>query len=390
MDTDRATGYMYELVQLMLNKKGFEIFITAGSSPAIKVGEQLERVGEVNLTPSQTEILAQSIMNDKQQKTFDAEKECNFTLNYPNIARLRVSVFRQRGSVGMVMRLINPHIPSIEELQLPPIINKLAMAKRGLVIFIGATGCGKSTSMAAMVEHRNNNASEHIVTIEEPIEYYFRHKKCLVDQREIGVDTESYEDALKHTMRQSPNVIMIGEMRERESLKHAIAFAETGHLCMTTLHAHNTEQAFERMINMYPADRREQLLMDLSMNMLAFVAQRLVKREDGPGLVPAVEVLLRTPRVTDLILKGQLGEIKEAMVRSGEVGMKTFDQALFDLYEEGKISHDTALRNADSENVVRLKIKLESKRELPADLKGKGDDFQMQTHPDDDRSSQWM
>ena len=264
------------------------------------------------------------------------------------------------------------------------------MAKRGLVIFIGATGCGKSTSMAAMVEHRNNNSNEHIVTIEEPIEYYFRHKKCLVDQREIGVDTESYEDALKHTMRQSPNVIMIGEMRERESLKHAIAFAETGHLCMTTLHAHNTDQAFERMINMYPADRREQLLMDLSMNMLAFVAQRLVKREDQPGLIPAVEVLLRTPRVTDLILKGQLGDIKEAMMRSGEVGMKTFDQALFDLYEEGKISHDTALRNADSENAVRLKIKLESKLDLPTDLKGKGDDFQIETRPDDDRSSQWL
>ncbi|MEE4378995.1 MAG: PilT/PilU family type 4a pilus ATPase [Candidatus Competibacteraceae bacterium] len=390
MDTDRATGYMYELVQLMLNKKGFEIFITAGSSPAIKVGEELQRVGEVTLTPSQTEILAQSIMNDRQQKAFDAEKECNFTLNYPNIARLRVSVFRQRGSVGMVMRLINPYVPDFEELHLPPIMQKLAMAKRGLVIFIGATGCGKSTSMASMIEYRNTNTSEHIVTIEEPIEYYFRHKKCLVDQREIGVDTESYEDALKHTMRQSPNVVVIGEMRERESLKHAIAFAETGHLCLTTLHAHNTEQAFERMINMYPHDRRDQLLMDLSMNMLAFIAQRLVKRADGPGLVPAVEVLLPTPRVTDLVLKGQLGEIKDAMMRSGEVGMKTFDQALFELYEEGKISHDTALRNADSENAVRLKIKLESKRELPDDLKGKGDNFQIETHPDDDRSSQWM
>ncbi|MCP5419159.1 MAG: PilT/PilU family type 4a pilus ATPase [Gammaproteobacteria bacterium] len=390
MDTDRATGYMFELIQLMLSKKGFEIFITAGSPPAIKVGEEIQRVGENRLTPSQTEILAQSIMNDRQQKEFDTRKESNFTLNYPDIARLRVSVFRQRGSVGMVLRLINPYIPSFEELGLPPILQHLSMAKRGLIVFIGGTGCGKSTSIASMVDYRNEHSQEHIVTIEEPIEYYFRHKNCLVDQREIGVDAESYDVALKYTMRQSPNVIVIGEVHDRESMKYALMFAETGHLCLTTLHANSTDQAFERIINMFPDDRREQLFMDLSLNMLAFVAQRLVKRNDQNGLVPAVEVLLRTPRITDLILKGQIADIKDAMSRSGETGMKTFDQALFDLYEEGKISYDSAIRHADSANTVRLKIKLGSKRPLPASLQGSGDDLQMETRPDDDHSTQWM
>jgi twitching motility protein PilU len=390
MDTDRATGYMYELVQLLLNRKGFEIFITAGSPPAIKVGEEIQRVGETRLTPSQTEILAQSIMNDKQQKEFDACKESNFALNYPDIARFRVSVFRQRGSVGMVLRLINSHIPSIEELHLPLILKNLAMAKRGLIVFLGGTGSGKSTSLAAMVEYRNSHSHEHIVTIEEPIEYYFRHKNCLVDQREIGVDAESYEVALKYTMRQSPNVIVIGEVHDRESLRYALMFAETGHLCMTTLHANSTDQAFERIINMFPEDRRQQLFMDLSLNMLAFIGQRLIKRADQEeGLVPAVEVLLRTPRIADLILKGQVHEIKEAMARSAEAGLQTFDQSLFALYEAGKISYDSAIRHADSANGLRLRIKLESKRPLPDTLKGQGDDFKIETRPDD-RSNQWM
>ena len=364
-DYDKATHYLYELTLKLLELEGSDIFITAGSSPAFKVNQLIHRVSGQKLTPQQTVLLVRSIMNDRQAREFDQRREINFSLNFPNVARFRVSAFTQRGSAGMVLRLIQQRIPTIDELNLPPILKEIAMTQRGLVIFLGGTGCGKTTSMAAMLDHRNSECAEHIVTIEDPIEYFHRHKQSLVDQREIGVDTESYEIALKNTLRQAPDVILIGECRDRETMEAVINFAETGHLCITTLHANNTDQAFDRIVNFFPEERRTQVLMDLSFNMKAFISQRLLPREDQPGQIPAVEVLLNTPLMAELIFQGRVKEIKPVMTRSSEQGIITFDDALFKLYEAGRISYETAIRHADSANNLRLRIKLEGQRQPP-------------------------
>lgn len=364
-DSEKATQYLYELTLKLLEVKGSDIFITAGSPPALKINQDLRRVTGQNLTPQQAGFLVRSIMNDRQVREFDQHHEVNFSLNFPDVARFRVSAFTQRGSAGMVLRLIQQRIPTLDELNLPPILQDIAMAKRGLVIFLGGTGCGKTTSMAAMVDHRNAHSREHIITIEDPIEFFHRHKQSLVDQREIGVDTESYETALKNTLRQAPNVILIGEVRDKETMQSVINFAETGHLCLTTLHANNADQAFDRIVNFFSDEKRQQVLMDLSFNVKAFISQRLLPREDQLGLVPAMEILLNTPLMAELIFQGRIKEIKSVMTRSSEHGIITFDMALFDLYESGKISYETAVRHADSANNLRLKIKLESKRPAP-------------------------
>ena len=364
-DQDRATQYIYDLAVKLVDLKGSDIFITAGSPPAIKVNQEIHRVSGQKLMPQQTALLVRSIMNDRQAREFEAHHELNFSLNLPDLARFRVSAFTQRGSSGMVLRLIQQQIPTLDELNLPPLLKELVMQKRGLLIFVGGTGCGKTTSMAAMLDYRNTHAREHIVTIEDPIEFFHRHKQSLVDQREVGVDTESYDIALKNALRQAPNVILIGEIRDRETMQYAINFAETGHLCLTTLHANTTDQAFDRIVNFFPEEKRDQVLMDLSFNIRALISQRLLPREDQPGIIPAVEVLINTPLMADLIFQGRVKEIKPVMARSSEQGIVTFDAALFDLYESGRISYETAIRNADSANNLRLRIKLDSQRPQP-------------------------
>lgn len=364
-DQDKATQFLYELTLKLLDLKGSDMFITAGSPPALKVNQDIRRIGEQKLTPQQTTLLVRSIMSDRQARDFDQHHEVNFSLNFPDVARFRVSAFTQRGSPGMVLRLIQQRIPTIDELNLPPILKDIAMYQRGLVIFLGGTGCGKTTSLAAMLDHRNSLRREHIITVEDPIEFFHRHKLSLVEQREVGVDTESYEIALKNTLRQAPNVIMIGEIRDRETMQYAINFSETGHLCLTTLHANNTDQAFDRIINFFPEEKRAQVLMDLSFNVRAFISQRLLPREGWPGLIPAVEILLNTPLMAELIFQGRVKEIKSVMARSSEQGIVTFDDALFNLYEAGRIGYDTAIRHADSANNLRLRIKLESQRPSP-------------------------
>jgi twitching motility protein PilU len=364
-DQDKATRFIYELALKLIKLNGSDIFLTAGSPPALKVNQEIRRVGTQILMPQQTALLARSIMRDRQSREFDKNNEINFSLHLPNVARFRVSAFIQRGSTGLVMRLIQQQIPTIEELNLPPILHDIAMTARGLVIFLGGTGCGKTTSMAAMVNHRNHQSREHIITVEDPIEFFHRHQQCLVEQREVGIDTESYEIALKNTLRQAPNVILIGECRDRATMEAAITFAETGHLCITSLHANNTDQAFDRIINFFPDGKRTQILMDLSFNMKAFISQRLLPREDQPGLIPAVEVLLNTPLMAELIFQGRIKELKSIMTRSSEQGIITFDQALIALYETVRISYAMAIRQADSANNLRLRIKLEGKRISP-------------------------
>ena len=364
-DNDKATQYLYELALKLLELKGSDIFITAGSPAAFKINQEIRRVGGPSLSPQQVALLVRSIMNDRQARELDQNREANFSLNFPDVARFRVSAFTQRGSSGMVLRLIQQQIPTLDELNLPPILQDIALAKRGLVIFLGGTGCGKTTSMAAMLDYRNSQCRDHIITIEDPIEFFHRHKLSLVDQREVGVDTDSYDTALKNTLRQAPNVILIGEVRDRETMQSVINFAETGHLCLTTLHANTTDQAFDRIINFFPEERRTQVLMDLSFNMKAFISQRLLPRVDQPGLIPAVEILLNTPLMAELIFQGRIKEIKTMMMRSSDQGIVTFDMALFDLYEAGRIGYETAIRHADSANNLRLKIKLESKRPPP-------------------------
>ena len=382
-DNDKATQYLYELALKLLELKGSDIFITAGSPAAFKINQEIRRVGGPSLSPQQVALLVRSIMNDRQAREFDQNREANFSLNFPDVARFRVSAFTQRGSSGMVLRLIQQQIPTLDELNLPPILHDIALAKRGLVIFLGGTGCGKTTSMAAMLDHRNSQCREHIITIEDPIEFFHRHKLSLVDQREVGVDTDSYDTALKNTLRQAPNVILIGEVRDRETMQSVINFAETGHLCLTTLHANTTDQAFDRIINFFPEERRTQILMDLSFNMKAFISQRLLPRVDQPGLIPAVEILLNTPLMAELIFQGRIKEIKTMMMRSSDQGIITFDMALFDLYEAGQIGYETAIRHADSANNLRLKIKLESKRPPP---RAAGDsNSQLNVHPDQRR-----
>ena len=368
MDRDKAIRYMHDLLRMMVQKEGSDLFITAGAVPSMKVDGKMTPLSNQSLSPQHTQVLVRSIMNDRQMAEFDATQECNFAISLPGVSRFRVNAFTQRGSVGVVLRVIRSDIPEFADLDLPPILKDVAMTTRGLVIFVGATGSGKSTSLAAMVGYRNENSKGHIITIEDPIEFIHNHRNCIVTQREIGVDTESYEVALKNTLRQAPDVILIGEIRDRETMDYAIAFAETGHLCLSTLHANSTNQALDRVINFFPEERRAQLLMDLSLNLKGIVSQRLIPRADGEGRVPAVEVMLNTPLMSDLIFKGNVHEIKELMAKSNELGMHTFDQALFDLYEAGLITYEDALRNADSLNDLRLRIKLESKGSRKEDL----------------------
>ena len=368
MERDEGLKFMYQLLTMMVGKKGSDLFITAGFPPAIKVDGKLTPATTQVLTPQHTVELTRAIMNDRQAAEFESTKECNFAINPSGIGRFRVNAFVQQGCVGLVLRTINTRIPTLEELKLPPVLKDLAITKRGLVLFVGATGCGKSTSLAAMVGYRNENSYGHIVTIEDPIEFVHEHKHCIITQREVGVDTENWETALKNTLRQAPDVILIGEIRDRETMEHAVAFAETGHLCLGTLHANSTNQALDRVINFFPEDRRQQLLMDLSLNLRGFVSQRLIPVKDGKGRIPAVEVMLNSPLISDLIFKGDVYEIKEIMKKSREIGMQTFDQALFDLYEAGHISYEDALRNADSVNDLRLNIKLHGKEAKDRDL----------------------
>jgi twitching motility protein PilU len=358
MEREQATKFVHDLLTLVVKQNASDLFITAAFPPAIKVDGRIMPVSKSVLSPTHTIELARSIMNDKQAAEFENSKEVNFAVSPPGIGRFRVNAFLQQGLVGMVMRRINTTIPKFDDLSLPSVLKDVVMSKRGLVIFIGATGCGKSTSMAALLGYRNANSHGHIITIEDPIEFVHEHQGCIVTQREVGVDTDGWEIALRNSLRQAPDVILIGEIRSRETMDHAIAFAETGQLCLATLHANNSNQAMDRIINFFPAERRQQLLMDLSLNIRAFISQRLLPRRDGQGRVPAVEVMLNSPLVSDLIFKGDISGIKEIMKRSRELGMQTFDQALFDLYEAGAISYEDALRNADSLNDLRLQIKL--------------------------------
>jgi len=358
MERDQAIKFVHELLRVMISKKASDLFITAGFPPAFKVDGKMTPVSNQSLTPTHTMELARAIMNDKQAQEFEASKECNFAISPPGIGRFRVNAFVQQARVGIVLRTITTTIPRIEDLGLPDTLKDVVMTKRGLVIVVGATGSGKSTSLAAMLGYRNENSYGHIITIEDPIEYVHEHKNCLITQREVGVDTESWEMALKNTLRQAPDVILIGEIRERSTMDHAIAFAETGHLCLGTLHANSSNQALDRIINFFPEERRAQLLMDLSLNLKAMISQRLIPKRDGPGRVAAIEIMLNTPLISDLIFKGEVHELKEIMRKSRELGMQTFDQALFDLYEAGLISYEDAMRNADSMNELRLAIKL--------------------------------
>lgn len=362
MERDQATRLVQGLLKKMVEKDGSDLFITAGFPPAIKIDGQVLPAAEESLTPEQSAVIVRTIMNDKQAREFDATKECNFAISPKGIGRFRVSAYIQQGAVAAVLRQIVTTIPTVEELDLPDTLKEVAMTKRGLVILVGATGSGKSTSLAAMVGHRNENSRGHIVTIEDPVEYVHAHKKCVVTQREVGVDTESWFAALKNTLRQAPDVIMIGEIRDRETMEYGIQFAETGHLCLATLHANSANQAIDRIINFFPEEKRNQLLMDMSLNVQALISQRLLPREGGKGRVAAMEIMLKSPLISDLIFKGEVAKIKEVMAKSNRLGMKTFDQDLFDLFEDSKISYEDAMRNADSKNELRLRIKLEGKR----------------------------
>ena len=367
MERDEGLKFMYQLLTMMMQKKGSDLFITSGFPPAMKIDGKMTPATTQPLSTQHTQELARAIMNDKQAAEFEATKECNFAISPASIGRFRVNAFVQQGRVGIILRTINVQIPEIDDLKLPPVLKDVAMTKRGLVLFVGGTGSGKSTSLAAMIGYRNQNSYGHIITIEDPVEYVHEHRNCIITQREVGVDTDSWEIALKNTLRQAPDVILIGEIRDREVMEHAIAFAETGHLAMGTLHANNANQAIDRIINFFPEERRPQLLMDLSLNLKAVVSQRLIPLKEGKGRAAAVEVLLNSPLIADLIFKGEIHEIKEIMKKSKELGMKTFDMALFDLFEEGRISYDDALRFADSMNEVRLMIKLHSKQSQEVD-----------------------
>ncbi len=366
---DQTTNkFIHDLLKLMLSKNASDLFVTAGFPPAMKIDGKLTPVSSQALTAQHTKELARSIMNDKQAMEFESTKEVNFAISPPGIGRFRVNAFVQQQQVGLVLRVINTTIPNFDDLNLPQVLKEVTMSKRGLVIFVGGTGSGKSTSLAAMIGYRNENSQGHIITIEDPVEFVHEHRKCIVTQREVGVDTESWEAALKNTLRQAPDVILIGEIRDRETMDHAIAFAETGHLCMGTLHANSSNQALDRIINFFPEERRAQLLMDLSLNLRALVAQRLIPKKEGKGRVAAIEIMLNSPLISDLIFKGDVHEIKEIMAKSKEAGMQTFDQALFDLYENGAISYEDALRNADSVNDLRLQIKLHGSESKDRDL----------------------
>jgi len=368
MEHDQATKFIHDLLRLMVSRRGSDLFITADFPPAIKIDGKLTPVSNQPLTAQHTVELARAIMNDRQAAEFEETHECNFAISPGNLGRFRGSALMQQGRVALVLRTINTQIPGFDDLGLPPQLKDIAMTKRGLVLMVGATGSGKSTTLAAMIGYRNENSYGHIITIEDPIEFVHPHKNCIVTQREIGVDTESWSVALKNTLRQAPDVILIGEIRDRETMDYAIAFAETGHLCVATLHANSTNQALDRIINFFPEERRSQLLMDLSLNLKSVISQRLLPLKASKGRVAAIEIMINSPLISDLVFKGDVHEIKEVMKRSRELGMQTFDQALFDLYEGDLISYEDALRNADSVNDLRLAIKLEGKDSKNRDL----------------------
>ena len=357
---EEARKIIFHMLSKVVEYGGSDLFISADFPPSIKHQGLMKPIGQQALTADKTKLFAYSLMNESQRQEFEKELECNFAISVPNVSRFRINVFQQQLQVGMVIRSITAEIPNFAQLQLPESLKEVMMTKRGLVLVVGATGSGKSTSLAAMIDHRNENSAGHIITVEDPVEFVHKHKKSMVTHREVGVDSHSWHNALKNTLRQAPDVILIGEIRDTETMEHAIAFAETGHLCLGTLHANNANQALDRIINFFPEERRNQLLMDLSSNMKAIISQRLVRTSDGKGRRAAIEILLNTPLIADNILKGKFHEIKEVMKKSRELGMQTFDQALFDLYSDGAIKYEEALRNADSMNELRLQIKLHS------------------------------
>ena len=377
MERDQATELVHNLLRGMISQKASDLFVTAGFPPAFKIDGKMTPVSSQALTPQHTQELARSIMNDRQAAEFESTHECNFAISPPGIGRFRVNVFMQQQRVGMVLRTITTKIPTFEELRLPMTLKDVTLTKRGLVILVGGTGSGKSSTLAAMIGYRNHNSFGHIITIEDPVEYVHEHIKCIITHREVGVDTDNWHNALKNTLRQAPDVILIGEIRDRETMEYAVAFAETGHLCMATLHANSANQALDRIINFFPEERREQLLMDLSLNIKALISQRLIPKRDGKGRAAAFEILLNSPLISDLIFKGNVHEIKEVMSKSRELGMQTFDQALFDLHEGGLISYEEALKNADSVNDLRLKIKLEGQATKDRDVMSGLDNLKM-------------
>ncbi|NMM14680.1 MAG: PilT/PilU family type 4a pilus ATPase [Rhodoferax sp.] len=375
MERDQASKFVNDLLKLMSSRNGSDLFITADFPPAVKVDGKITKVSPQPLTAAHTLSLARSVMNDRQVAEFERTKECNFAIAPPGIGRFRVNAFIQQGKVGMVLRVIPLSVPTIDGLGVPQVLKDVALAKRGLCILVGATGSGKSTTLAAMVDWRNENSYGHIITIEDPIEFVHPHKNCVVTQREVGQDTDSWGAALKNTLRQAPDVILMGEIRDRETMEHAVAFSETGHLCLATLHANNANQALDRIINFFPEERRSQLLMDLSLNLKGMVSQRLIPKQDGKGRTAVVEIMLNTPLITDMIFKGEVSEIKEVMKKSRNLGMQTFDQALFDAFEANLITYEDALRNADSVNDLRLQIKLNSQRGRAQDLSAGTENF---------------
>jgi twitching motility protein PilU len=375
MERDQATKFINDLLKLMVSRNGSDLFITADFPPAIKVDGKVTKVSPQPLNAAHTMALARSIMNDRQVADFERTKEGNFAISPPGIGRFRANAFVQQGKVGLVLRVIPQILPTIDGLGVPQVLKDIVLSKRGLCIMVGATGSGKSTTLAAMVDWRNEKSWGHIITIEDPVEFVHAHKNCVITQREVGLDTDSWEAALKNTLRQAPDVILMGEIRDRETMEHAVAFAETGHLCLATLHANSANQALDRIINFFPEERRSQLLMDLSLNLKALVSQRLIPKQDGKGRVAAVEILINSPLISDLIFKGDVTEVKEIMKKSRQAGMQTFDQALFDLYEAHAITYEDALRNADSLNDLRLQIKLNSVRAKSSDLSAGTENF---------------
>ena len=378
MEREQAIKYMRDLLRLMVEKKGSDLFITVDFPPAIKIDGKVTPVSKTKLTADNTKALVHAIMNDRQWKEFEATKECQFAIAPAGIGRFRVSSFIQMGYTGMVLRTIETKVPTIDGMSLPQMLKDIAMTKRGLVIFVGATGSGKSTTQAAMLDWRNENSYGHIISVEDPIEFVHSHKNCVITQREVGIDTDEWAVALRNSLRQAPDVIQIGEIRDRETMQFGIEYAETGHLALSTLHANNANQCMDRIINFFPEERRPQLLMDLSLNLKAVISQRLMRKPSGKGRVAAFEILINSPLISDFIQKGEIHEIKEVMARSNELGMKTFDQALFDLYEADQITYEDALRNADSMNELRLRIKLEGKAAKDKDALGGLDHLQIE------------
>jgi len=368
MNHEQSLAYMHNLLRMMLEKKASDLFISADFPPSMKIDGKMTPVAPQKLTPTHTKAFAYALMNEKQRGSFEQEKECNFAIAPEGIGRFRVNVFVQQEHVGMVLRTITTKIPNFDEMGLPPQLKEVMMSKRGLIILVGGTGSGKSTTLAALIDYRNECSHGHIITIEDPVEYVHPSKNCLITHREVGRDTLDWFPALKNTLRQAPDVILIGEIRDRETMDYAVAFAETGHLCLATLHANSTNQALDRIINFFPEERRQQLLMDLSLNVKAFISQRLIPKKEGKGRVAAMEIMLNSPLISDLIFKGDVHEIKEIMSKSRELGMQTFDQSLFDLHEADLITFEDALRNADSVNDLRLKVKLEGKASKDKDL----------------------